>query len=90
MNSGGRLGVKQQCFGGPFSERLSFQQEAMGVVDEPIQHSVGNGWIADHLVPVIDRHLSSRSRRCSPVSGVRPQSSRINNCTRPRVFSSRP
>ena len=29
----------------------------MGIVDEPIQNGVGQGWVANGLEPVIDRHL---------------------------------
>ena len=30
----------------------------MGIVDEPVENGVGQSWVADGLVPVIDRQLA--------------------------------
>src|SRR3954447_19263652 len=40
----------------------------MGVVDEAIEDSVGIGWIADHLLPFVDRHLAGEDGRAAAVS----------------------
>ena len=45
-------------FGGQFSHAVSLQDEAMGVVDEPIQDGVGDGRIGDQFVPVLDGQLA--------------------------------
>ena len=44
--------------GAQFSHALSFVFEAVCTVHKPVQHGIGNGGIADTLVPVIDRHLA--------------------------------
>ena len=45
-------------FGGQFSHAVSLQDEAMGVVDEPIQDGVGDGRIGDQFVLVLDGELA--------------------------------
>ena len=70
MGSGDRLGVKHERLGSAFSQGFSFQQQAMGVVDEPVQHGVGDGRIADDLVPVLDRHLAGDDGRAALVPVV--------------------
>ena len=35
----------------------------MGVMDEAVQHGIGDCRIADHLMPMIDRHLAEEQDR---------------------------
>ena len=78
------------------AQGITAQLEPVGIVDDAIQDRVGEGGIADQVVPAIDRDLagdqrgappvalttiSSRSRRCSGPSGSKPQSSRISSLT---------
>ena len=55
-----------RCGGGQcrvaFSHGLSFQMDAVSVVDEAVEDGVAEGWIADDLMPVIDRHLGGDER----------------------------
>ena len=44
--------------GGDLSHAVSLEYEAVCIVDEPIENSVGDGGVGDHLVPVIDWHLA--------------------------------
>ena len=37
---------------------------------KPVQHGIGNGGIADTLVPVIDRHLAGDDGGCAIVSVI--------------------
>ncbi len=37
-----------------FSHGFSFEGDGVGVVDQSVQNSVGEGWIADDVVPVLD------------------------------------
>ena len=41
-----------------FSEALAGQLDAVGVMDEAIEDGIGDGWIADDFVPLLDRHLT--------------------------------
>ena len=34
----------------------------MGVVHEPVEDGVGDGWVGDHLVPVLYIHLARDDR----------------------------
>jgi hypothetical protein len=70
MESDGPPGVKHQLLRGPLSERISLQQQAMGVVDKAAQHGIGDGWVADHLMPVIDRQLACDDGRAAFVAVV--------------------
>ena len=46
-------------FGGSvFPEAVTAEFEAIGIVDKPVQDGVGQGRIADDLVPTLDRHLA--------------------------------
>ena len=42
----------------------------MRIVNEAVQHGVGNGGIADHLVLVFDRHLAGDDGRAAFVPVV--------------------
>ena len=46
------------ALGGDLSHAFSFQDDAVGVVDEAVEDGVGEGGIADDLVPVFDRDLA--------------------------------
>ena len=70
MGSGARLGVKRQRLGSPFSQRFSLQQQAMDVVDQSVQHGVGDRRVADDLVPMIDRQLAGDDGRAAVVTVV--------------------
>ena len=48
------LDVKPGTLGGRFSHALALEGEPMRIVHEPIEDRVGDGWIGDRLVPVID------------------------------------
>ena len=50
--------VKAGLFGGEFSHAISLKDQAMGVMDEPIQDGVGDGRIGDQFVPVLDGELA--------------------------------
>jgi len=45
------------------AQAVSFQLDAMGVVDEPVQDGVGQGRVADDVVPAINRHLAGDDQR---------------------------
>ena len=62
-----RADVKPRPFGGPFAHAVAVQDEAMGVVDEPIEDGVGDGRVGDRLVPVIDRQLAGHDGRAAIV-----------------------
>ena len=49
---------------------VSLQLEAVGVVDEAVEDGVGDGGIADDLVPVLDRHLAGDDGRAAFVAVV--------------------
>ena len=42
----------------PFTHGLAIEFEAVGVVDEAVENGVGEGWIADQLVPLVERKLA--------------------------------
>ena len=44
------------------------QVDAMGVVDEAVEDGVGEGGVADHLVPCVDRHLAGDDGRAPSVA----------------------
>lgn len=48
-----------------FSHALAAEFDAIGIVYEPVEDGIGNGWIADHVVPVIDGHLAVDEDRFS-------------------------
>ena len=52
IKSGGGARVKRGGFGGGFAHGVSLQGEPVGVVDEAIEDGVGDGRVADGVVPV--------------------------------------
>jgi hypothetical protein len=40
----------------------------MGVVDQAVEDGVGIGWVADYLVPFVDRNLAGQDGRAAAVS----------------------
>ena len=40
----------------------------MGVVDETIEDCIGQGWVSDCFVPVLDRHLAGDNCGCATVA----------------------
>jgi hypothetical protein len=61
MRSGLCAGVKWGAFDGGFAQAaqaLAGEAEAMGVVYEPVEDGVGNGWIGDHIVPMLHIDLA--------------------------------
>ncbi len=64
MWSGVLASVKDVCSGRSFSYALSGELKAVSVVDQAIQDGVGQGGIADDLVPAIDGDLACDDRGC--------------------------
>ena len=63
-----RPGLRQALtLGGRFAQAVSLQGEAVGVVDEAVEDGVGDGRIADDLVPVIDGQLAGHDGRAAAV-----------------------
>ena len=109
VGSRGRSAQRRSCSGAftgdePPAQRGAFEVDAMSAMDDAVENGVGEGGIADHLMPSIDRDLagdqqrtrsqrsstiSSRSRRCSPLSGSGPQSSMINRRVRSTALINR-
>jgi len=42
--------------------RLAIHLDAVGVVNQPVQDAVGDGWIADLHMPALDRQLTCQHR----------------------------
>ena len=40
------------------AQRLAIEFEAVGVVDDTVEDGIGEGWLADHLVPAGDGQLA--------------------------------
>ena len=40
------------------AQRVALELDAMGVVDDAVEDCVGDGRLADHVVPPIDRDLA--------------------------------
>jgi len=40
----------------------------MGVVDEAVEDRIGVGWVADHLMPFVDRDLAGENGRAAAVA----------------------
>src|SRR4051794_18595000 len=54
--------------GGFFAQGFAAQLEAVGIVDDAIQDRVGEGRIADQVVPAIDRDLAGDQRGAAAVA----------------------
>ncbi len=46
-----------------FTQALAGKFDPVSVVDEPVEDGIGECWIADHVVPAIDRHLAGDEYR---------------------------
>ena len=53
-----------------FSHGFAFQVDPVGGVHEPVEDGIGQGVIADDLMPVIDRHLRGHDRGADAVTIV--------------------
>src|SRR4051794_38179346 len=51
------------------AQRWTFEIDAMGTMDDAVENGVGQGGIANHLVPAIDRDLAGDQQR-SPVVAI--------------------
>src|SRR2546430_5407282 len=67
ISSGGGLGVKGVTPGGGFAQALALEDETVGVVDEAVEDGVGDGWVADDVVPVFDGKLAGDDGRSASV-----------------------
>ena len=101
----GAAGSSHRCLLSLFSsQRFTTELEAVSVVDDAIENGVGQGWIADQVMPAIDRNLAGDQRRAAavavlddleqivPLIGAErfsPQSSRISSFTPPSARISR-
>ena len=63
-------GVKSVAAGSDLAHAFSFQDQAVGVVDEAVEDGVGQRWIADDVMPMLDRHLAGDDGRCPAVAIV--------------------
>jgi hypothetical protein len=63
LNSGFLGGVKLGALGSDLAHAVSLECEAVSVVDEAVEDSVGDGGIGDDLVPVVDRYLAGDDGR---------------------------
>jgi hypothetical protein len=61
---GGRLAVER----GLLSARWTFEHDPVGVVEQPITDSVGEGGLADVIVPLGGRELARHDRRAAAVA----------------------
>jgi hypothetical protein len=50
------------------AQALALEFDAVCVVDDPVQDGVGQGRVADDLVPVVDRHLAGDDQRAGAVA----------------------
>ncbi|MBB4383660.1 hypothetical protein GGD61_008365 [Bradyrhizobium sp. SBR1B] len=50
------------------SHAVAAKLDAVGIVDEAIEDGVGDGWVADEVVPVIDGDLTGDEGRAAGVS----------------------
>jgi hypothetical protein len=46
-----------------FTQALAGKLDPVSVVNEAVEDGVGECWIADHVMPAIDRHLAGDERR---------------------------
>ena len=58
FDSGFLGGVKLGALSGDLAHAVSLECDAMSVVNEAVEDSVGDGRISNDFVPVVDRHLT--------------------------------
>jgi hypothetical protein len=58
IRSDGEVGVKTLSFGGGFAQALALEGEPVRIVDKAIENGIGDGGIADGVVPVLDGKLA--------------------------------
>jgi len=73
-DAGGALllgGGRRGQLGSPaLAHGLALEGDAVGVVHEAVEDGVGEGWVADDLVPVLDRQLAGEERRALAVADI--------------------
>ena len=62
------LAIKLLTFGGGFTKTFALEREPMGIVHEAIENGIGDGGIADDLVPVLDGELAGYDGRAAAVA----------------------
>ncbi|MEY9634102.1 hypothetical protein ABIF66_002331 [Bradyrhizobium japonicum] len=68
IKSVGGLVVKLLALGGVNAQALALEGEPVGVAQEATKDGVGNGWIADDLVLMLDRATVSRHGRAVAIA----------------------
>ena len=56
-------GVKRAFSGFVFTHAFSFDLQSVGVVNDAVEDGVGQRWIADNLVPLLNRNLTGDQNR---------------------------
>ena len=64
----GRHGRLSRLIGFELAHRRPFEREPIGVVNDAIEDGVGEGWLADDLVPRLHRELTGDQRRAGAVA----------------------
>ena len=67
IRSVSRFAVKPLTLGGGFAQALALKGEPVGVVHEAIEDSVGDGGVADDVVPMLDGELAGDDRGATAV-----------------------
>ncbi len=52
------MGAFVTCFEVGFSHALSFEFDAIGVVDESVENGIREGGLPNHIVPCVDGQLA--------------------------------
>ncbi len=58
MGSGYGGDVKSVALGNKLAHAFSLQDKAVSIMDEAVEDGVSQGWIADHIMPVLDGNLA--------------------------------
>ena len=58
MGSGYGGDVKSVALGNKLAHAFSLQDKAVSIMDEAVEDGVSQGWIADHVMPVLDGNLA--------------------------------
>ena len=61
------LDVKSGTLGGGLAQAFALECQPVRVVHEPVEDGVGDGWVGDGLMPLLDRELAGHDRRAAPV-----------------------